>query len=68
MAYTQSDLDALDARIATGELSWTVDGRSTQYRSLAEMQKVRAFIAAQLAASAGTQTTSPRYKVARFDD
>jgi hypothetical protein len=67
MAYTQDDLDALDQRIATGELSWAIDGRRTEYRSLEEMMTLRAFIARQLEA-ASTRAPRPRYQVAVFAD
>ena len=55
MAYTQADLDALDAAIAGGELTVKTQDRMVQYRSLAEMDQIRAKIAASLAAQAGTR-------------
>lgn len=40
MAFTQSDIDALKAAIATGALrARYADGREVQYRSLAEMRE-----------------------------
>jgi hypothetical protein len=54
MAYQTADLQALDAAIATGELSVQVDGRRIQYRSIEELLKARAHVASQISsASAG---------------
>ena len=55
MAYTQTQLDALDAAIAEGVLSVSYDGRSVQYRSLAEMEKIRSKMFKSLEADAGRQ-------------
>lgn len=51
MAYTQADLDALDAQIlAAGAVkSTTFADQSTTFRDLSEMLKLRALIAASLA-------------------
>ena len=37
MAYTQTQLDALDVAIAEGVLTVSYDGRTVTYRSLNEM-------------------------------
>lgn len=50
MAYQQSDLDAIDAAIASGELSVSANGRSTTYRDMNDLLKARAHIVRELAA------------------
>ena len=55
MAHTQADLDALDAAIASGELVIKTQDRMVQYRSLAEMQQIRATIESSLAAQSATR-------------
>ncbi|NIB44822.1 hypothetical protein HBA55_34900 [Pseudomaricurvus alkylphenolicus] len=44
MSYTQQDLRDISAAIATGVLQVTINGRSTTFRSLAEMMQVRSMI------------------------
>ena len=69
MAATQSQLDALDSAIASGELRVIVEGRNVEYRSISDLLSARRFLADQLAASTATVArTHPRYQVARFDD
>jgi hypothetical protein len=51
MAYTQSDLDNLDAAIAASELEVEVDGQRTRYRSIAELKAARSHVAAVLSAA-----------------
>ena len=48
MAYTQADLDRIDAAIASEELEVEVDGQRTRYRSMSELFKAREFIATQV--------------------
>lgn len=57
MAYTQTMLDALDAAIATGALRITHNGKTTEYRSMDEMVRVRNLIKQELAAAAGAVNT-----------
>ena len=52
MALSQSDLDALDTAIAASELEVQLDGRRVRYRSIDELLKARAHVAAVLAAGA----------------
>lgn len=52
MAFTQTDLDNINAAIATGELSVEVNGRKVQYRSVDDLIKARSIISADLAAAA----------------
>ncbi|MGQ5525541.1 phage head-tail joining protein [Chitinimonas sp. PSY-7] len=49
MALSLSDLDNLDAAIATGELSVVINGRSITYRSVSELLKARSHVANVLA-------------------
>lgn len=44
MPYTQSDLSAIERAIATGTRRVTVDGRSIEYRDMAEMLRIRDLI------------------------
>jgi hypothetical protein len=67
MALTQTDLDALDAAIASGERRVTVDGRTVEYHSLAELLQARAH-AAQVLSNAGGQRSGPRWRRAVFAD
>jgi hypothetical protein len=48
MAYTQTQLDALDAAIASGELIVKYDGREVTYRSIDQLIKARDFVFARL--------------------
>ena len=50
MAFTQSDLDAVNSAIASGELKIEVQGRLVVYRSVAELITARDLIKAELAA------------------
>jgi hypothetical protein len=63
MAWTQADLDALDAAIAGGAVvqSMTFADQSFTFRSIADMLAVRALIAAFLATDSGG---TPSYRVA----
>jgi hypothetical protein len=56
MAFTQADLDALDAAIASGELSVGYGDRRVTYRSLDELLRAREIMARAL----GLTTAAPR--------
>lgn len=67
MALTQSDLDRLDAAIATAELEVEFgDGRRVRYRSVAELTAARDHVAGVLrtaaAASAGSGGARSAYR------
>lgn len=64
MAYTQADLDALDAAIASGEKSVRVENRWVEYRSVEELQAARVHVQQQLIANAAG--TGPRRTAFRF--
>lgn len=70
MAFTQSDLDAIEQAIATGELSVrSENGRSVTYRSFAELRAARDLVMrAVAAAAASTPPAYPRYQQADFSD
>jgi hypothetical protein len=48
MAFSQAQLDAIEAGIAAGTTSISYEGRSVTYRSLDEMLRVRAIIRSAL--------------------
>lgn len=48
MAYTQTDLDAVKAAIASGELTVEHNGRKVTYRSMDDLLKAKAVIEAEL--------------------
>lgn len=70
MAFTTQDLAAIDAAIASGELSIrSADGKTVTYRSMDELLKARAVMQADLAAaSAATPRAYPRHQLADFSD
>jgi len=59
LAYTQSDLDALDLQIAAAGAvkSTTFSDQSTTFRDLDDMLKLRAVMAQEIAAAAGSSRT-----------
>ncbi len=61
MAWTQADLDALSAAIASNVRRVTfADGRSVEYHSTAEMLRVRATMKSELLAAASQVNPIPR--------
>jgi hypothetical protein len=58
MAFTQSDLDNINAAVGTGELSVEVNGRKVVYRSIDDLVKARNLIANDLAATAASAAGS----------
>ncbi len=57
MAFTQSQLDALEAAIASGTLEVRVGDKSVRYQTMAELIKARDLIRDQLAtASSGSKS------------
>lgn len=66
MAWTQSDLDAVDAALKNGIRKVTfADGRSREYQSTSEMLTLRGQMKAELAAAA-SQVAPRRITVARI--
>lgn len=68
MAFTQTDLDAVDRAIASGELTVRTGDRMVTYRSMAELKEARATIVSALAVQAGTSAIYPRHQLASFAD
>ena len=72
MAFTTQDLAAIDAAIATGELTIRAssDGRMITMRSMGELLQARAAIVADIAASspASQRRPYPRHQLADFSD
>jgi roadblock/LC7 domain-containing protein len=73
MAFTQENLAAVDAAIASGELTVRDgDGRLVTYRDLDQLIKARALIVADLSSQAGaaggTVRAYPRHQLADFSD
>lgn len=56
MAFTQSDLDALEIAIATGATSFSYEGKTVSYRSLDEMLRVRGIMQQALGLTSGSST------------
>lgn len=53
MAFTQQQLDAIKRAYASGVTRVSYEGKTTEYRSLAEMREIIATIEADLAAQSG---------------
>ena len=70
MAFSQTDLAAIDAAIASGELTVrTADGKMVTLRTMGELLQARAAIAAEVrSTSAATPRLYPRHQLADFSD
>lgn len=71
MAWTQSDLDAVESAIASGEMTVRVNDRLITYRSIDELLKARDVMRATLAPQVTAGPTSrmyPRRQIASFAD
>lgn len=70
MAFTQTDLSAIDSAIASGELTVrTADGKLVTLRSMGELLQARAAIAAEIkSTSTSTPRMYPRHQLANFTD
>lgn len=67
MAYQQSDLDRLDAAIASGVRAVTfADGRKTEYQNLDQLLAARKVIAAQIEMAATAKSALVRRRVPVF--
>jgi hypothetical protein len=64
MAYTQAQLTALEDAIAIGATRVTHDGRTVEYRSIAEMIQIRNMMRADLGVST---SAAPKATLVRFD-
>lgn len=69
MALTQTDLDSINAAIASGELSIrSSDGKQVTYRSIDELLKARQLAIDDIAAASSPGRLYPRYQLADFSD
>ncbi len=71
MSFTQQDLAAIDAAIASGELTIRgADGRMVTLRTMDELLKARDAIRAEVASTAiaATRRPYPRHQLASFSD
>ena len=64
MAYTQAQLDKLEAAIAIGALRVESNGDMVIYRSLEEMIRVRDLMRAELGVSPSTQSRGRAWRPA----
>lgn len=66
--FTTADLAAIDAAIASGEMRVSVNGRTVEYRSIADLERARSIIQAQLAKDEANaaQITRPMVRHYRF--
>lgn len=60
MSFTSTDLQNINAAIATGELSVEVNGRKVVYRSVDDLKKARQLIQDDLASAAAPAATVRR--------
>lgn len=69
MALTSTDLDSINAAIASGELSVRdKDGRQITYRTMGELMQARDAIKAEIASTSTTARLYPRHQLADFSD
>ena len=59
MAFTTQDLAAIDAAIASGELTVSHNGRTVTYRSMTDLLKARATVTAELASAESGRSGGP---------
>jgi hypothetical protein len=68
MAYTQTDLDTLDAAITGSQLTVRIADRLVTYRTTDELIKARAHVASIMASQANPSRSYPRFQQATFND
>lgn len=69
MAFSQTQLDALDAAIAAGVLTVrTADGKLVTYQSMPDLLKARDLVDSDLKAQSGSSRAYPRHQLADFSD
>ncbi len=61
MPLSQTDLDNLDAAIASSRLEVELDGRRVRYRSMQELLAARAHVATVLAGAGASRRTVYRF-------
>lgn len=55
MAYTQTQLEVLQAALASGELEVMFEGRRIRYRSIEELERAIATVQGELTTQTGTK-------------
>jgi hypothetical protein len=68
MAFTQTDLDAIERALASGELTIRTADRQVTYRTTDELIKARDTVAAALQAQTASARQYPRHQLADFTD
>ena len=70
MSWTQTDLDNVEAALASGVLTCEVNGRRVTYQATADLLRLRNSIRAYLdgQSSGSTNQLTPRHQVASFAD
>lgn len=69
MAFTSQDLAAINAAIASGELTVrAADGKTVTLRTMDELIKARDVIRADLPSASGAPRAYPRHQLADFSD
>lgn len=58
MAFTTTQLDALEAAIGTGELVVEYDGKKVQYRNMADLIRARDLVRSELVAAGALPTVT----------
>jgi hypothetical protein len=66
MAFTQTDLDSLDAAISYGELAVEVNGRKVVYRSVDDLIKARALVMSDISAASAAAASGGGSRVGSF--
>lgn len=66
MAFTTTQLTAIEEAIASGELSVEYDGKRVTYRSMSDLREARDLIRAALIESGELADTTPRRSYAAF--
>jgi hypothetical protein len=66
VAFTSTDLDAINAAIASGELRVQFKDRSVEYRSVPELLKARAAIQKELATTGSVPVLPSGRRFAQF--
>ena len=65
MAFSQTQLDALNAAIASGTLRVTYEGKTVEYQSTADLLRARALVAAGVSRQNGDAPTGRRFATFR---
>ena len=61
MAISQTDIDALERALMSGELSVEIDGRKVVYRSVADLREALAYAREQIAGASAEGPVSVSY-------